>query len=455
MDDFDIPELEIRSLREPTTRHGAPEEDGADTPQAENVNGVVVAPHGIHVSTRTATRWRRIRSVIVGVCVVSVLALLLARSPETPAILGTMLGIETPTPTVPLILGMDTIYPMFSVPWGTLRIDGHVQTSLVQTGQDHPIRLSRGRHVLEYRAALFPTLQCTLSVPAADADTCPQEDTSNFSYDPVPTSMHGFARVIDLGAKPERLPADQRAALVAAIDSALRGGSTYQTTVIPGERYAVAPNKIAVSSQVLTATLTVKPLQQPSSIAGRITLSALPCADICVDLLPGDSDASSWKLTFAVSIGWRYATADGHIVAETPLPAPQGPDAGSNMVTQAWVKWEDDHWAVQYVGVNYVNAVCGLAYQLISNLYEDLLSAHETNKNGSASSRTYVALHEADGCYVTYHINGGDEPEAGFLFRLGVLLAVNADAQHLFPALHVADAHDRDIVSHMRALGQP
>ncbi|MGZ3715400.1 MAG: hypothetical protein ACXVA4_08275, partial [Ktedonobacterales bacterium] len=120
MDDFDIPELEIRSLREPAMRHGAPEEDGADTPQAENVNGVVVAPHGIHVSTRTATRWRRIRSVIVGVCVVSVLALLLARSPETPAILGTMWGIETPTPTVPLILGMDTIYPMFLVPWGTL-----------------------------------------------------------------------------------------------------------------------------------------------------------------------------------------------------------------------------------------------------------------------------------------------------------------------------------------------
>lgn len=168
MDEFDASGLEISSLRK-TTRDGAAEEDGVDTPQTAKADGVLVAPHGTLAGSRRAVYWRPVRTLIASICVLSVLALVLARSPETPAMVGNMLGIETPTPTLVLTLGMDKIYPIYSVPWGTLRVDERVQTFVVRQGDYRPVRLSRGRHTLEYQAAPFPTLRCTISAPAAPA----------------------------------------------------------------------------------------------------------------------------------------------------------------------------------------------------------------------------------------------------------------------------------------------
>ena len=451
MDDF---ELEVSSLREAEKQSGMAEgETRADRQDGEIRQPAVAAGISLPSSPRLH-RWRLIRAAVVGVSLVSVLALVLARSPETPAIIGNMFGIVTPTPTLPLTLGMDKIYPLFSVPWGMLRVDGRVQTFAVQQGQYQPVRLSRGHHVLEYRADLFPTLRCTISAPAASSDTCPLADTSSQFFDPVPPDVRGLAREIDLGAKLERLPADQRAALEVAVNTAMDGDTIFHTDVAPGERYAIANNGIAVATQPLTATLRVTHTSRASGADGKVgSPGGLACADICVDTFPGDGNVGEWRLDVAAIPAWRYRAASGTIVAETPmLPIVSSGSialALSDLANvQVAVLWEHQQWAAHRIDLGLVSSLCNLGQSFVFSMYADL-SMHETAKYDSSSEGAYMPAQPADGCYLTYQRGlaaGKQEPTSSFLFRLGVLLAVNAQAHRLFPRLPVADARDRDIV---------
>src|SRR5262249_47024552 len=147
---------------------------------------------------------------------------LLLPNPATQAALVGFLHFETPTPTPPLSVGGNPFLWEHSVPWGILLVDGRswpdVRTSVIrfdETGEpvaDPPytFALPRGRHTLEYHAAPFPTLRCTVSVPAALSDTCPL--VHNVPPFLVPQGdLH--SRDLDLRATLDRLPPEQRAAL--------------------------------------------------------------------------------------------------------------------------------------------------------------------------------------------------------------------------------------------------
>ncbi len=475
MDDFEGFELEVTSLRETTRQSDSPEATGHDgTSQADAVGTVPVASPAPHIGMRHTSHRRLIQMVIAGVCVLSLLALVLARSPATTAIVGNMFGIVTPTPTLPLTLGMDEIYPIYSVPWGTLRIDGRVQTFTVQQGVYRPVRLSRGSHTLEYQAAPFPTLRCTISAPAAPRDTCPQFNPqttpSSLPFDPVPPDIRDLGREIDLGATPERLPASQRAALSAAIDAGLNaaqnGDTAFHTDVAPGERYATANGGIAVASQPLTATLRVThtPRENVANGMNFTIYGEAACADICADVFPYYGGSySDWPLAVAATLAWRYTATNGSVVAEAPVvPASIGQEVASNLAaysTHGEVLWEHQQWTVQSVNEVYDNALCALGQFLVTSMYADL-STHETIKYDVSQEAQYSAPNSADGCYYTYHRgqstgNKEQEPTSGFFYRLGVLLAANAQAQRLFPKLPVADARDRDIIRQTGAPDQP
>ncbi len=78
-----------------------------------------------------------------------------------------------------------------------------------------PFRLSRGRHTLEYDAALFPTLRCIVSVPYSPDDTCP------LGTEGVPAGPDRLARLLDLQATTNRLSTHERQALVATTQERL------------------------------------------------------------------------------------------------------------------------------------------------------------------------------------------------------------------------------------------
>ena len=69
------------------------------------------------------------------------------------------------------------------------------------------------------------------------------------------------------------------------------------------------------------------------------------------------------------------------------------------------------------------------------------------------ASRPASTPSSANGCVIEYSSVGGpdDQPKAQVLYRFGATLAVNADAQRLFPDLPVANAAERAIAQTIRA----
>jgi hypothetical protein len=144
------------------------------------------------------------------------------------------------------------------VPWGTLLVDGRTTrlvppepVALAGSGPPAPtFVLGRGRHTIEDRAAPFLTLRCVVSVPAAPNDTCPLARPS--PVDPV--HAFGAARVLDLEARPERLPADALTSLQQILIAAMNAGVP-PVRVAVGERYLGADGAVRVASQPLMATV--------------------------------------------------------------------------------------------------------------------------------------------------------------------------------------------------------
>ena len=121
-------------------------------------------------------------------------------------------------PAPSLALGGDIVYFEHGLPWGTLLMDGKLVTNVESeqpyTGFEaalHVLSYPLGRHLLEYRAPLFPTLHCWISVPAARSDTCPlvHDRSVQDVTPPFPAE-----RVLNLGGDPASLSPDLRASLV-------------------------------------------------------------------------------------------------------------------------------------------------------------------------------------------------------------------------------------------------
>lgn len=183
----------------------------------ETAAALATEPSVSSAEVERLSRRARLRNALVTVgAVVLAVAVLVVLLPNGVANLSAALGIPTPVPTATLPTGASTFLIEDTVPWGTLLVDGRPTrfvppepVALAGSGPPAPtLVLGRGRHTIEYRAAPFPTLRCVVSVPAAPDDTCPLARPS--PVDPV--HAFGAARVLDLLARPERLPSDALAA---------------------------------------------------------------------------------------------------------------------------------------------------------------------------------------------------------------------------------------------------
>jgi hypothetical protein len=383
-------------------------------------------------------------AVMVALALVGLLAL---TQPDPWASVGAYLHLPTATPTPTIPLGGSIFFVQHEVPWGKLTVDGQPNTAtdlaeaayLSQT--EFSFILSRGKHTVVYEAPPFTTLKCTVSVPASNQDTCPLAAPSAEGRQYV----QGAARVIELGATLDRLPAAPRAALDAAARAAV-AVTTQPVRVAAGERYLGADGTMQTAAQDMRATLFREAWSGPP----------LDSADGCVFLCGTETGASSdtWLLDANVRQGYRYTTTDGQMVVEGPLmlagkPNQPGP-ATLSQPDSLRVGW-NGAWQVS-LSPTLVPVPQGdtdklpLSCQAGSILLANLLFGGASAGVLPTLLRPLPAANPADGCIVGFEdigANGAVVAQIVFLYRFGLLLATDDTSHARFPDLPVATAAEQ------------
>src|SRR5262249_23986836 len=159
------------------------------------------------------------------------------------------------------------------------------------------LTLGRGRHSLDYHADPFRRVRCTISVPAADSDTCPLRRDSFGSSD-----LGADVRVIDLGATLEALPDDQRFDLMKAVSSAL-ANIRNSATVASGDHYIGPRGAIAVAKGSLSAALNFSLNASPMREGTSIDLPP-DCITLCSFNLNTDTPDGGWYVQAHALMHW-------------------------------------------------------------------------------------------------------------------------------------------------------
>jgi hypothetical protein len=209
MDDLD---LEVSHLVSASTTP-TPKATNSDDVTPITTSAALSEPPTRHISL--AARRPRGQQLVRGGSVIVLLTLLIVAALLVPTsnrdtILRTLTP-PTPSPTTVPLPGEGAFLWEHSAPWGRLLIDHKpgpdvsgwaVSRSAEGVWVGAPFRLPRGRHILEYRAAPFATLDCIVTVPVSSSDTCPQERSLDYGY-LIPGAP--ATRLLDLQATLTRL----------------------------------------------------------------------------------------------------------------------------------------------------------------------------------------------------------------------------------------------------------
>lgn len=387
----------------------------------------------------SSTPWRlvpndpRARFTLSATTVLLIALVVLLIVPGGPATIFQALGRAPASTPAPARDSMQDGYVTVEngAPWGTLRIDGHTQNLLALLEGVEPLRLPPGHHTLAYQAAPFPSLRCRISFPIASSDTCPVQVLA-------PESMG--VRVLDLGSSPARLNASQYQAFVRTVEDALVTASS-ATRVTPGERYLNADGTIATATTPLSAQLIYSLDKQP----GYQPIPAWPsylCTLVCKrhDLIIPSKNQAAWVLVARSHATWQYTRPDG-----TTFTAPAAPQAvGSDFLLDVLAWWQNG-WHAEVNPTDPQRASCAIA-----STYARIAHAAQTR---STAIETVAAAQDADGCLVeagVFATNSTSTTDlALYIYRFGVLLAVNDLAHHTTPQLPIASATARQLAARL------
>ena len=406
----------------------------------------------------------------------------------------------SPTPVPTLIPGDNKFYIATGPAWGTVSIDGHTLSRLPVYGQDPPLQLSRGTHVITWHADPFQSESCTVYVPSLVKEPCPYEDTSP-----------GTPRAITFTASLANLPTNLRVSLVAAAQAALnRFAAT--TTVQPGELYArlVPPQAVGTGTaqQALQASEHFYVDADPNTsrscniYSGVVCSSGIGagnsnCIQFCTfttnfepgGVQPGAKSATAWETMGLFYSTWNYNTSGGQSIAKGQPDTTVLDNVTNDYPIFFDIRWVNQRWQVTvnnmspsfFAGVNTAsqNPACQSIHDratqvldgcitldtnylgcmsmqvLVSNntTYTTTLDASRTSVNWS-----YLAGQDvADGCVAAIvpqqqHIPPGSTPQVAYcLYRFGVLLAANALAHRYWPDLPMADAYEQQLAEQVAA----
>src|SRR5260370_2225827 len=285
---------------------------------------------------RFSRRQRRLQLAITSSIVLLVILIILGSTAPVRDLVGSILPGPTATPSAASGSETGLFYFQASPSWGQLSIDGHVVAQLPDVGTGPPLRLARGRHVLEWRAEPFLAQHCVVTVPTDyNADRCHRQSSMQ-----VGNGL--FASIITLSESLKMLPDTQRAMLVQAVLAEL-GAARYGEVVKAGEPYALAsaiagsehkPCRLtsqlvlfyAIAAQPLNATLsfqlnTGNSQNEPCTNSGPCSFDGQDCRLFCdTSEIMGPMRSSlpappGGNELVVVSPLWQYTTLDGQVIA--------------------------------------------------------------------------------------------------------------------------------------------
>ncbi|HZS75765.1 MAG TPA: hypothetical protein VFA41_04065 [Ktedonobacteraceae bacterium] len=367
-------------------------------------------------------------------------------------------------------------------PWGQLFVDGK-RASPVVAGNNVLIRFTAGRYVLEWRAAPFAPQRCILSVPMGD-----NGDTCRYSIFHVGGSGSDQYPVLTFFPSLRLLAADQRSALVSAVQAALNDNQV-SAVVQPGEFYAQPwssstsgqqPCKLAANS-VICYKVATQPLHATLSYQLDLdTAPTAPCSDgECIFngydcrlfcslslfnyMMGVPHSRRTWQAFAIAHVFWTFTTLDGTMVEANQPDTFIGGMHNEHIMPLA-ISWNGTTWHVETDSnepdLPFSDPVCDTA---VADAYN--LAAMFPYKSQQVPSMFELipAANRADGCLVVVtastEANGPPIPSptalpvAYCLHRFGVLLAANETAHRYWPFLPVASAAEQQLAQQLVSQG--
>lgn len=390
----------------------------------------------------------------------------------------------SPTPTPTLIPGENLFYITTSPAWGKISIDGHAVAHLPAIGST-PLTLSTGGHTIKWDAPPFSPQQCIVYVPPQQSTggACSANDSQ-----PVQSGRDtGLqAAVISFTADSSMLPAAQNTALVNATQAFLHSLQATDT-VQPGEQFVDinAPHFIATASQPLRATLHFQLDTNPNTNTPCIAVNiggqscqavGGGCYSFCnaaaIFNQEGAPTDATWDIYGVVGMSWDYATLSGQVVArDQPYVSDS---AKPEYLLGFYMSWNGSNWHVtdqpsksvffaptidptcipmqaviegnqaeaSYFGIS-ANALTSVT---VNGQVESLFWPQYTSGKNAATGCLGAASQTPNNPATPVTINASS---AYCLYRFGVLLAANAQAQRYWPNMPVVDAYEQSIVQQL------
>jgi hypothetical protein len=349
---------------------------------------------------------------------------------------------------LPAVTADETFRFQYSLPWGTLLLDGKPLSYVPHSTQDYPLTIIPGKHTLVLAAEPFPIQSCTFTVPTSSA--IQTQATSNKACLVQRQASDAEAASVTTLAFPvypslTLLSAQQQEALKRATQAYL---DTLQgtTTVQAGELYRTSRGAPVQTARVpfqahlrfvLDTDTTQAPHCSGPTLGERCQLleSGQDCRLFCTLPMSYNGVAAghnNWEVAVITLPTWTYDDA---------LPATG--QTSDQQYTLLFIRWERGQWIVGRADPQISSLSdpgCALAVDKVVSVAQALNADH---KGVQASDWTFTsAKQRVWGCVATIFLrdsvsNGGQKQQskAYLLWRFGVLQAANAEAQRLFPDL--------------------
>ncbi len=360
--------------------------------------------------------WRR-RRIQIGVLLAALLVTLLtfwnALTPRQPVKLATAAG----SPGVILITS--------NVTYGTVTINGRQQTASL------PIQMAlRSTAQLTVTLDAPPFRPITCSVP-------PTHPTPPGAFNPCvfrgyspPQHRPGVVLTIlfSLDALPPHLQQQ-------AITLLSRAATFQEDTTVPGLSHVAT--RIA-SDGTIISQLTTAPLQASASMVPIIptTLQGDPFCDgqLCYTTFSSSATRDHlWAVSVPVVLRWRFTSASGRVFSEVAYPVTEGWPV--YLAFTAATGWQD------HQALNTASSAARQFSSLSCATGAALLQAQVAGWNWTISVAYDAGI---QGCKLVSQQDHEDQD--AFVWRFGVLLAADAQAQSHLPALPLALSEERAAV---------